>query len=268
MVEAAGERWPGNRSGEVGYGLSGVKLLDVVVDSTSGTAELTWTRYDGPDFESYEILRLQAGEGTMTSIERVTDVADTSFANEGLLPDTDYAYRVVVYAAGNTVQSNQLSRIRYGISPVDLLVVEEDRDTGSIRLRWSRYSGPGFHSYRVNRSIRGDLSTPLETTKATGDADTLETYTSIDDTTHVDLEAEANINYLYSVTVVAADTLISNSLEQKLTLLPVEITALTVDSATASATLRWSPYEGPRFKAYEIVRLIESGRRPIQSSRA
>ena len=245
MVEAADQEWTSNRSSRIGYSLTGTQLLDVRVDAQTGTAELTWTAYTGPDFEAYEVVRLQAGEVEVSQM--ITEVADTTFTDTDLRPDTEYTYQVRLHAAGATLESNQLARNRFALESVDLLSGEVAPTEGTVRLTWSGFTGPDFQAYRVLRRIVGtDAEEELHQTTSPGD------------TTFTDQTARAAVDYLYTVLVEAAgQELVSNALERRLTLPPVQIQRLDLDANTASATIEWTPYEGPHFRAYRLLRRTE-----------
>ena len=244
LLRAAGESVQSNRSGRVSYILSPVELLDVRVDSTSGQASLKWTRYDGPGFEAYEILRQAAGEAEARSLGKVAVPADTAFTDTGLAPNTDYAYQIRVYAAGISIDSNRQSRNRYEVGAVRLLAADVDSLAGTAALTWSRYGAADFRSYRVHRRILG-----------TDSVEEVYRASSAGDTSFSDEGLLADVDYAYSV-IVESETLEleSDGLERRLVLPSVAIENLDFDAATATATLTWTQYEGPRFGAYLVAR--------------
>ena len=111
VLESAGEEWTSERSGRLSYGLSGIELLDVVVDELGGTAELTWSAYDGPAFEAYEIQRRSIEDEDFALLASVDEIADTAYADLDLPPDAVFFYRIVLRAAGENVPSNLSGRI-------------------------------------------------------------------------------------------------------------------------------------------------------------
>ena len=128
---------------------------------------------------------------------------------------------------------------------MELLDAAADTQEGIIRLIWSRFTGPSFDSYQIRRRIAESVEEEL-----------IGRQTQISDTSFVDRSALAGVAYVYTVTVQATDEeLVSNPQVSSLTLPAVEIESIEMQSATASASLSWTRYEGPRFRAYQVWRL-------------
>lgn len=228
-----------------------VQLLDAEIDAAQGIAALRWTRFVGTRFAAYRVER-RGSEEDFVAIHRLDAIADTTFADENLQPEQTYFYRIVVEAAGREWISNRSNRLGFSLAPIALLSAIADRTTGSIALNWSRFSGPGFQSYRVQRRIVGTDTQVV-----------LSEQTSQSDTSYADQSALADVDYSYTIAVLAAaQELLSNSRESRLELPASPLQELVFDSATASAALRWAPYTGPRFQAYQVLRTT-TGQEPL-----
>jgi len=220
--------------------------LQVALDDTAGTATLMWTAYVGEQaFAEYWVLRNVIESVQVETLKVIEEVAQTAYVDTSLTPDTAYEYRVaVVNASGHVEPSNRVTVSGYTIDAVRLLSVAGDPASGTIVLRWERYRDSGFEAYQVRRRV----SEMLRDTLLFQGAD-------VGDTTFVDTSARADVPYVYTVVVSALGReLESNSLERRLSLLPVEMLSPEFDSETASAALAWTPYQGPRFHAYQVRR--------------
>ena len=201
----------------------------------------------GGRFAAYRVERRTGDEAEFAAIARQAALNDTVYTDESVVPDLTYFYRIVVEAAGRDWASASSGRVSFALAPVELLSGAADERTGTMHLVWSGFTGPGFQSYQVRRRISESI-----------DAEILATITSLGDTSYVDETARADVGYVYTVVVEAADqALESNALERRLTLPPVQIQDPAFDAATATATLGWSRYEGPRFQAYQVRRSTE-----------
>ena len=160
-----------------------------------------------------------------------------------LEPDTAYEYRVsVVNTSGFEVASLHQRIDGYMTRAVSLLPLEFDPAAGTVHLAWTRYRDPGFEQYQVYRRKVGTDTDSL-----------LEVRTDLDDTTFVDGNARHQIDYAYWLIVTAAgQELSSNSVEGQLVLPAVQDLRVDFDSRSATATLEWTPYQGPRFTAYRV----------------
>jgi hypothetical protein len=223
--------------------------LEVALDEPSGTATLGWTEYAGEaEFAAYLVLRNVAKSTEVDTLARIAEVGQTGFADSLLVPDTAYEYRVaVVNGSGLEVASARAGVEGYGVNAVALLPLVSDPASGVLRLIWNRYRDPGFERYLVQRRAVGSEET-----------EELGSFTGVGDTTFADGTPRADVDYVYTVVVRAADrTLVSNAREGRLTLPPVRLAEPVFDSATASVALSWSEYSGPRFAAYRMLRRTE-----------
>ncbi len=149
-VEAAGQRWTSNRAGPLRLSLTPVALLAAAADPIEGAIELTWTRYTGPDFQTYHIRRRLVGTDAEEDVYQTTSPGDTTFTDQTVLADVDYVYTVVVQAGNQERFSNSLQR-RLTLPPVQIQRLDFDATTASAILEWTRYAGPRFRAYRVVR---------------------------------------------------------------------------------------------------------------------
>jgi len=244
VVNVGGLEMPSLVENTPGYTVSAIELLEVAVDEQVGQADLRWTRYTGPRFQAYQMERRSADEDDFVVIKRVESVDDTLFTDDSLQPDVAYTYRIVLVAAGQQWPSNRSSREQFTLAGVDLLPTDANAQEGSIHLTWAAYAGPEFQRYQV---IRRQVGTDQEEELAAPNGRA--------DTTFADGTALAGIDYLYTVVVQAAgQELGSNSREGRLVLPAVRLADPVFDSATGSVTVRWTPYAGPRFRAYQVLR--------------
>ena len=244
VVNVGGLEMPSLVENTPGYTVSAIELLEVAVDEQVGQADLRWTRYTGPRFQAYQMERRSADEDDFVVIKRVESVDDTLFTDDSLQPDVAYTYRIVLVAAGQQWPSNRSSREQFTLAGVDLLPTDANAQEGSIHLTWAAYAGPEFQRYQV---IRRQVGTDQEEELAAPNGRA--------DTTFADGTALSGIDYLYTVMVQAeGQELGSNRQEGRLVLPAVQLSDPMFDSATASATVRWTPYAGPRFRAYQVLR--------------
>ena len=244
VVNASGYENGSAEIGIPGYGISAVTLLSTAIDGQSGSADLRWTRFAGARFDAYRVERRSADDDDFTEIARVDAVSDTSFTDSDLQPDLAYVYRIVVEAAGSDWPSNRSGREDFSLESVQLLATQPDGIDGVIRLVWTAFDGPGFEVYDVVRRVVGSDEVIL-----------LAQLAALTDTSFADETALADVAYEYSVAVSAAgQQLVSNDLEGQLTLPGVLLSEPQFDSATASATLTWTAYPGPRFESYRLQR--------------
>jgi len=179
------------------------------------------------------------------TLARIATVEQTTFVDSSLVPDTAYEYQVaVVNSSGLEVASTKQHINGYTTRAVRLLSLESDPRAGTVTLTWTRYRDPGFENYQVRRRGVG-----------TDQIEELATLTDPNDTTLTDHALRADVDYLYTVVVEAADqALSSNSREARLVLPPVQIRDIDFNSATATATLAWTPYQGARFRRCQVRR--------------
>jgi hypothetical protein len=220
--------------------------LVVALDETAGTATLNWTEYAGEQaFAEYRVLRNVAKFTEVDTLAVIEEAGQTTFVDSTLAPDTAYEYRVnAVNVAGFSVSSEIRNVTGYSVEAVHLLRPVDDSQTGTVTLTWTRYRDPDFEGYQVLRRAVG-----------TDQVEELVDIASLEDTVFVDSTLRADIDYVYSVDVQAAgQPLTSNAREGRLVLPTVELSDPVFDSSTASATLTWTPYRGPRFQAFQVRR--------------
>ena len=223
--------------------------LSVALDETTGAVMLTWTPYAGKaDFAAYQVLRNISESTRIDTLGKISDPRQTAYTDTSLQPNTAYVYRVsVVNTDGFEHPSAQKHIDGYATSVVHLLATESPPGTGITHLTWTRYRPPRFESYQVHRRAVG-----------TDQDSVLTTITDVGDTTFADTSALHKVDYLYSVVVIAAgQQLPSNSVDSQVSLTGVTITQAQFSSPTASCSLAWTPYAGPRFRAYEVRRSLE-----------
>jgi len=244
VVNESGYEATTAENGTAGYSIEAVGLRGVEIDSQSGSATVLWTRYTNARFEAYRVERRRPEDDDFSLVERITTIADTSFVDAELQPDVSYIYRIVVEAAGLTWPSNRSGRQSFSLEAVELLSVEQDSNAGAMRLTWSAFRGSDFEAYEVHR-----VGVESNEDIIVGELD------GLSDTTFVDQTLTAGVPFEYLVTVRAAgQVLTGNSLLRQLNLPAVEIESIEVNSMTASAILNWTPYAGPRFSSYRVLR--------------
>jgi hypothetical protein len=136
------------------------------------------------------------------------------------------------------------------LTPAVELSVALDDTAGTATLTWSRYEGEQpFQEYRVLRNEIGRTR-----------VDTLAHLGNLDQTAYVDTSLALDTDYRYWVEVVNAGGYAAPSPAQNtppLDLPPVQVLEPEFASATASASLKWTRYVGPRFKGYQVLRRTE-----------
>jgi len=220
--------------------------LRVATDDSAGTAALTWTRYEGQEpFAAYVVLRHAARSTDVDTLDEILEESQGAYVDTSLAPNTAYVYRVsVLNAAGLEAPSAEVQTPPISPGTIRLLPVEVDAARGALVLRWTRHVGPGFGGYDVRRRIAG---MPEDTVVAE--------VSGRGDTVLVDTTARADVTYAYQVIVAGlGETVESNLQVAYVRLPPVQITGADFSSATSMATVTWTPYEGPRFQAYEVHR--------------
>lgn len=127
------------------------------------------------------------------------------------------------------------------------LVAAFDDTTGVVRLSWSPYDGKrDFAAWWVLRRQAGHVL-----------VDTLARLSDLSVTAWTDSHAVLGTDYTYRVSAVNRGGLEQPSapLAGRLRGLPsLQLTGVEIDSRTASATISWTPYVGPRFETYQLWR--------------
>lgn len=224
--------------------------VEARLDEATGAVALTWRPFNGDEpLSYYRLERRVQGQLAWSAKDSLTTATDTTWTDSTLVPETDYEYRVtVVNVAGFERPSVPRSVSGYTILPVRLLRAQAVANTQTIELTWERYTDPGFAGYVVTRRQVG-----------TDDLVQLAHYPSVMDTGFVDATARHRVSYVYRVvTLTTTDSLSSNEVESTLTLNSVAQLPLVLDAATATATVRWAPYTGPRFHLYRVWRSVEA----------
>lgn len=136
------------------------------------------------------------------------------------------------------------------LTPGVELSVALDDTAGTATLRWTAYAGKApFAVYRVLRNVLDQVQ--VDTIAVIGEVDHL----AFTDTT---LSPDAFYSYRVAIVNEAGFEAVSQpQTTRPLNLPPVQIETLRFDSRTASATLAWTPYRGPRFRAYQMLRWTE-----------
>lgn len=225
-------------------------------DST-GSVTLQWSRYAGDQpFAGYVVLRNVARSIDADTVATIDDATVTAFVDSTLAPDTAYEYRVAVRNRHGLLSLSESRRVEgFRTRAVVLQPQQADMATGTVRVVWSAYRDPGFERYEVFRRAAGTDADSLLGIRA-----------DAGDTTIVDTTALHGINYLYRTVVVAAGLeLTSVPIDSRLDLPAVELEMLSMDAVTATATLAWSSYEGPRFASYDIWRRVGDERSLVAS---
>ncbi|NKB69447.1 MAG: hypothetical protein GKR89_20440 [Candidatus Latescibacteria bacterium] len=224
--------------------------LTTVIDSTSGVVALSWTPYSGETrFDRYLVLRNVANRTEVDTLTVITDAGQTTYTDASLVADTAYEYRILVVNDEGFAPSSARSRVDgFTVRAVTLLSATGDPSAGAIEIIWSRYRDPGFAAYQLFRRVAGTDAEEL-----------LNQFSSATDTTFTDTAARHGVNYIYRVAAeTASGSLPSASRDARLELPAVAITRIDFDSRSASASLQWTAYSGPRFSHYRIERQDET----------
>ena len=231
--------------------------LQVVLDDTIGNARLTWTAYEGAAvFSRYHVLRNIAGRTQLDTLVSVADRSRTSYVDSTMAANTAYEYRIaVVNTAGFETVSPTASTQGFAAAAVDLDEPELDRERGRVILRWSRFDGPRFGAYRIER-FSADLLDFAEVARVEGAADT----------TFTDSALVTDVSYSYRVVVEAAGSAwVSNRTGAvRLSAAPVFILSVALDGRDGEARVAWSRYAGDQpFESYQISRRIAGESRTV-----
>ena len=187
IVNQAGFEVPSNEQVARSFSVSEIVLFEPEADVSAGHIVLRWERYTGPNFERYDILRSRVGE-LDESLESVSTQSDTTWIDEGPLPETDYLYRIKLVAAGEELFSDQELK-RFNLPPVELLSLKLSSETAAAELEWTRYQGPRFAAYEVLRQDV-ELGNPF-----------VQMIDDINTTTYTDGSLDGNTLYTYRIQV-------------------------------------------------------------------
>ncbi len=154
---------------------------------------------------------------------------------------------LALVACHNTQRDNPLDPQL--TAAVELQVALDDTSATAM-LSWTPYAGDApFAAYWVLRSR------PRQT-----DVDTLARIDAIEQMTFVDSTLKPDTEYDYRISSINTSDYEKTSQTQRIrpiTLPSVHIEELRFDSRTASAALSWTPYRGPRFRAYQILGMVQ-----------
>jgi hypothetical protein len=151
VANTSGHVEPSNSQAVSGYRLHSVRLLAVDSDPESGIIQLQWSRYTGPGFERYRVLRRRAGTDQQQEIAAFVEEDATAFADITPLADVNYLYHVEVVAKGIALTS-ELVEQTIELPTVDILELAFDSMAATATVAWSPYIGPRFASYVVQRA--------------------------------------------------------------------------------------------------------------------
>ncbi|MBI2502335.1 MAG: hypothetical protein HYW07_03775 [Candidatus Latescibacteria bacterium] len=219
--------------------------LQAALDDTAGIVFLTWSRYEGRQpFKEYRVLRNIAERTRVDTLARLPVAEETHFLDGTIAPDLDYLYRVeAVNQADFAAPSIAVLVSAFSVRGIDLLGAQGNDRQGTIALRWQRYRGPDFAGYQVWRRSFGEESRSLAAISAVADS------------VWTDTTALPGKDYTYWIrTAAAGKELVSGQLEAGYELPRVELQRAEFSSATATAALSWTAYQGPRFAAYQVRR--------------
>jgi hypothetical protein len=117
------------------FDLPAVRITELALDAPSATAAITWSRYEGPDFEQYRLLR---GAGSDSrQVATLTNIDSTHWLDSELRGDTEYTYTVTVATqrGHSTVSEPAAGRI-HGLVTSWSLGEEDAIWEQDIRLQW------------------------------------------------------------------------------------------------------------------------------------
>lgn len=135
------------------YQVFPVQDLSTIADNSSGVIALSWSSYDGPGFERYEIWRESFGVEDQR-LAALPSRAVTAWTDTSVVPGTLYSYkvRVIVFDQGLDTESRPIS---FELTAPQIDSLQVDWRCACARLGWTRYDGPGFTGYDVWRSADG-----------------------------------------------------------------------------------------------------------------
>jgi hypothetical protein len=199
----------------------------VEVGDSTGVAVVEWIAYSGQtQFAAYLVQRREKALFDVVTLARITEAAETTFADSSIEPGRDYVYWVeVVNSAGFVVASEELAVESFTVAGVELTSVEPSAATGHIELTWDRYDGPGFEGYEIWRRAVGE------------DATRLDVITDARVTTWTDTTARPGTVYFYWTSSLIFDVDFASARSEVSYELPaVAIQSLTLSSDTAAAS--------------------------------
>ncbi len=165
--------------------------LEVSVEDSTGVAVLTWTPFAGEAaFAEYRIVRNIADRTTVDTLAVLPSLAQTSYVDSSLVPETSYSYRVLSVNTIGLEVASEAHIVRLGTpSGVQIELLGLDSRTASASLSWSQYTGRDFSAYQLLRTAGSQPQVVAEVASRL-------------DTTFVDTGLNGNIEYSYQVAVL------------------------------------------------------------------
>lgn len=189
VVNRAGHAALSQPATVTGFNLGSVTLSPPLVAPERGAVVLQWTAYTGPGFKGYEVLRHRVGSDVDTVLFASPGRLDTLASDTTARHGEAYAYTVRSRAAGQDLASNSREAI-LELPTVTMAAPLFESASASASGTWSRYTGPRFLHYELQRRT-SELSYV-----------TLETRTDVADTAFADGELRGDTEYVYRVVVV------------------------------------------------------------------
>jgi 6-phosphogluconolactonase (cycloisomerase 2 family) len=134
-------------------------VLSDTIETTISTAKLDWTISEDSDFKEYKIRYDTTSEVTVSSpvATTITEKLLNSYTVTDLAAQTQYYFRVFVMDTGEVeTGSNTVA----AATPIDYTPPEpvkftdpEKITTDTITIKWERYSGDYFSSYKIYKSL-------------------------------------------------------------------------------------------------------------------
>jgi titin len=188
------------------------------VTVTLGTAvsydsvPLSWSQFPSPGFDRYEIHRSEQADFTPaedTLVDSVESVDVTEYVDAGVVRETTYYYKVVVYdQAGQQAISSAAAVTTLAVPAPGAVTLSSTQATaGEVSLNWTHAPAPGFEAYELYRSTTPNF-TPTDDTFV---AD----FQFVDDDAYADTEVEDGVTYYYKMVTVNAigETASSNEIQ-------------------------------------------------------
>lgn len=222
-----------------------VPVLAAVLADSTGTVRLKWSRYEGSSAFSHYLILRRAQDLALVDTFRLDDIAMVSHIDT-IAPNTPYEYRLALVNEAGLEQVSAVQTVSGFIAgPIQIRSIDVDPATGQAILRWSRFDGPRFGAYRVERR---DLEQE--------DYSLVASLTSIDDLAWTDEDLQPDRRYRYRVVVEAAGTqwVSSPSGSDGFSLQSVDVIAAIGDSAAGVVRIAWQQYRGPDFSEYALSR--------------
>ena len=163
--------------------------VTVATSAETGTAVVDWTAYDGKQpFAEYWVLRQVQGLVSVDTLAVIPDEDLTTYTDSLMAPNTAYEYRIsVANTSGFEATSDSRTSPGYQINAVELLDAEAE-SSGTVQLRWTRFPGPRFEGYTIERRSPTD-----------DDFVVIGKVQSAADTLFTDANVEPDVGYVYRI---------------------------------------------------------------------